>query len=291
MTQTLHNRCGVRQHVVRSGLGHDFELHVSLPATYDGGDQRYPVLYVLDSYLYFGVAADIARLYGMGNFATRSKPPGLKLPSELIVVGIGYPGEQPVDMTRDLLKRRMFDYTSLANPTGEGERLRSVTLMDHPNGIPYGGAAEFFSLLKDSVVPLIDRSYRTSAEKVLYGSSSGGHFAAYTLLRKDSPFSQYIIGSPAIYLCGEDLMEREAAYAAENKDLAAKVFLSFGNREWDEYAFPAVASGTTRFGEKLVLRRYPSLRLRTQIIDRANHIEGCVGSLLFGLGTLAEWGL
>jgi hypothetical protein len=52
-----------------------------------------------------------------------------------------------------------------------------------------------------------------------------------------------------------------------------------------------VASGTTRFGEKLVLRRYPGLRLRTQIIDRANHIEGCVGSLLFGLGTLAEWGL
>ena len=291
MNQTIHNRCSLGRHEVRSVLGHHAELHVSLPATYGEGGQRYPVLYVLDAYLYFGIASDLARLYGMGNFATRSKPPGLKLPSEMIVVGIGYPGEQPVEMARDLLKRRMFDYTSLANPTGEGERLRSVTLTDHPNGIPYGGAAEFFSLLKDAVVPLIDSSYRTSDEKVLYGSSSGGHFAAYALLREDSPFSQYIIGSPAIYLCGEDLMEREATYAAEHQDLAAKVFLSFGNREWDEYAFPAVAGGTTRFGEKLVLRGYPSLRLRTQIIDRANHIEGCVASLLFGLSTLTEWGL
>ncbi|MFM7785679.1 MAG: alpha/beta hydrolase, partial [Gammaproteobacteria bacterium] len=261
------------------------------PATYGDGTQTYPVLYVLDSLMYFGIASDLARIYGMGNFATRSKPPGLKLPSEMIVVGIGYPGEQPVEMTRDLLKRRMFDYTSLENPTGEGERLRSVTLADYPNGIPYGGAGEFFGLLRDVVVPLVEGSYRTSAERVLYGSSSGGHFAAYALLREDSPFSQYIIGSPAIYLCGEDLMEREAAYAARNTDLAAKVFLSFGNREWDEYAFPAVAGGTTRFGEKLVLRGYPSLRLRTQIIDRASHIEGCVGSLLFGLSTLTEWGL
>lgn len=291
MNQSIHNRCGVRQHSVRNALNQDFELHVSLPATYGEGEQSYPVLYVLDSLIYFGIASDLARLYGMGNYATRSKPPGVKLPSEMIVVGIGYPGEKPVEMTRDLLTRRMFDYTSLANPTGEGERLRSVTLIDHPNGIPYGGAAEFFGLLKDVVVPLVDHIYRTSAERVLYGSSSGGHFAAYSLLRKDSPFSQYIIGSPAIYLCGEDLMEREAAYAAENTDLAAKVFLSFGNREWDEYAFPAVAGGSTRFGEKLVLRRYPSLRLRTQVIDRANHIEGCVGSLLFGLSTLTEWGL
>ena len=291
MNQTLHNRCGIRQHEVRSALGHGFELHVSLPATYGKGDQSYPVLYVLDSFLYFGIASDLARLYGMGNFATRSKPPGLKLPSEMIVVGIGYPGEQPVEMTRNLLKRRMFDYTSLTDPTGEGARLRTATLADHPNGIPYGGAAEYFSLLKDVVVPLVDRGYRTSADRVLYGSSSGGHFAAYSLLRKDSPFSQYIIGSPAIYLCGEDLMEREAAYAAANPDLAAKVFISFGDREWHDYAFPAVAGGTTRFAEKLILRGYPSLRLRTQVIDRANHIEGCVASMLFGLGTLTEWGL
>lgn len=290
MNYTIHNRCSVLHHDVQNSLGHEFTLQVSLPATYAESRQAYPVLYVLDSYVYFGMASDLARLFAMGAIVTRNKSVlPAKLPSEMIVVGIGYPGEGPVAMAQDMTRRRMFDFTSLAQPTGEGERLRSLTLVDYPEGVPYGGALDFYSMLKDVVIPLVDRTYRTAQRCILFGASSGGHFAALALLMEDSPFESYIIGSPAIYLCGEDLFEREAAYAARHSDLNAKVYLSFGSREWDEFAFPAVASSTTRFAEKLILRGYPSLRIRTHVIDRGHHAEACTASLIFGLSTLTEW--
>lgn len=287
---TIHNQCGVMEHDVRNALGHAFKLHISLPATYGTPGKAYPVLYVLDSYVYFGMASDLAKLFAMGSIAIRNKPAmGPPTPPEMIVVGIGHPGEEPVEMAQDMTRRRMFDFTSLAEPTGEGERLRAPTKVDYPEGVPYGGAHEFFAMLRDTVVPLVDGTYRTTPDRTLFGASSGGHFAALALLKEDSPFGSYIIGSPAIYLCGEDLFEREAAYAEKHRDLNAKVYISFGDREWDEFAFAAVAGSTTRFAERLILRGYPGLRMRTQIIDRSHHLEGCVASLLFGLSTFSEW--
>ena len=61
-----------------------FHIFISLPTNYVESDKLYPVLYVLDGDIAFGMAASIARYLQIGG----------NIP-ELIIVGIGY-GSQPV---------------------------------------------------------------------------------------------------------------------------------------------------------------------------------------------------
>ena len=57
----------------------DFYLYISLPDDYDRSDKKYPVLYLLDGDVAFGMAASIARYLQFGNVIP-----------DLIIVGIGY---------------------------------------------------------------------------------------------------------------------------------------------------------------------------------------------------------
>src|SRR5262245_22092578 len=77
-------------------VGQEFSIPVWLPPSYAESDRAYPVLYVLDANICFGMAADIVISLVFGN----------EIP-EVIVVGVGY----PVQSYREWLTLRARDLT------------------------------------------------------------------------------------------------------------------------------------------------------------------------------------
>jgi predicted alpha/beta superfamily hydrolase len=246
-------------------------------------------LVVLDANLLFGAASDIARMLSLGRTLV---PDGVEMPismpPEMIVVGIGYPAEDPQSVTIESSKRRMYDFTHLADNLGpEGERLRQPLLHYYPEGIPYGGAADFLDMIQGPLAEELGQRYRINPGcSILFGASAGATFATYVLLERPSAFSHYIVASPSLYLCGEDLFQKEASYAADNSDLAANVFISFGARELDLFAQAAIASSATRLAELLTRRNYPGLVLKTAIFQDETHARACLSGLARGLDHL-----
>jgi predicted alpha/beta superfamily hydrolase len=62
-----------------------------------------------------------------------------------------------------------------------------------------GGGTKFREFLRSELLPLIDRTYRTTPERVLVGHSYGGLFAAWTLLTTPELFSGYLSVSPSLW--------------------------------------------------------------------------------------------
>jgi predicted alpha/beta superfamily hydrolase len=290
MQRLAHNNVLTESLSLTGSNGLGYQVHVSLPITYEARPlQAYPVLYVLDSFLLFGAASDIARFASIGRVVYPQE--GILVeatPPELIVVAIGYPGSDPVEAAFEMGRRRTHDSTTRSEDLGEGERLRMPLEEMFGQELPaYGGGEAFKRVLIDEVIPLIEGRYRVdSRQRVLYGGSTSGHFAAFVLVTEPQSFTDYIIASPVIYLCGEDIFEREAAYAEAHDDLPANVFLSFGSREWDRYAFSSIVSSTTRLGEKLLLRNYSSLNLHAHVFQDENHTRAAVSALSRGLEVL-----
>ena len=54
----------------------------------------------------------------------------------------------------------------------------------------------FSSFIKDEVIPLIDKNYRTQPFKILFGHSVSGTFALYVFLAHEELFNSYIVSSP-----------------------------------------------------------------------------------------------
>jgi predicted alpha/beta superfamily hydrolase len=264
--------------------GGRYEVFVNLPLTYgERPEARYPVLYMVDGNLMFGNVTDAVRIAGM----TRVLYPQLQLHGagtpEMIVVAIGYPGEDALAVARETVLRRIYDYTARTVP---GAPLQDHCLAVSPK-YKFGGASAFLRMLTVDVRREIEQRFRVDAKlRLLFGGSAGGHFAAYTLLNATDAFTHYIIASPAIELCGEDIYDQEASYAAAHADMPVAVFMSFGTREWEGMSGIRLASGTTRFAEKLLARNYPSLRLHLRILPDEAH-EGAIQTALpRGLETL-----
>lgn len=269
--------------------GEDYRLFISLPITYHKRSSSYPVLYVLDGNMFFGAAADISRMLSAAHvFLSDESPIYVDAPPELIVVGIGYPGGDPHALMKLAARRRAFDFTQLSEGLGpEGERLKIPLEQMLGESTPYGGASDFLTLLSGAIRSYVEQRYRVDTSKrILFGASAGGHFAAYALLSSPEAFTHYIIASPALYMCGEDLFLREAKLATDGVGLPAKVFLSMGSRELDLYSFSSIFSSTSRFSELLTMHRHEDLELNTCIFFEESHAGACAAAIGRGLNVL-----
>lgn len=204
-------------------VGDTYRLSVALPLSYFTATGRtYPVLYVLDPHLSFGTVTDVVRVAAIGG----------ELP-ELIVVGVGYPG--------DLMRARALrerDYHSTPDV--------------------------FLRFFLEELIPLIDGDYRTNpADRGIVGHSYGGDFALYALFHSPETFQRIIAGSPTFATAGV----YERAYAADHTTLAARVFLSAGEND-DPGSSPARLAD---FAQTLESRGYADLALTSQVFDGATH--------------------
>ena len=190
-----------------------FFILVSVPNSYASGDNNYPVLYVLDGDISFGIAASISRYLQIGN----------NIP-ELIVVGIGYGS-----LNKSVVKKRNRDYKPEQT----------------------GGADNFLEFINKELIPYIDKNYRTvQGDRTINGYSLGGLFCLYTLFTSSETFNGYIIGSPNLSWDDYSIFNYEEESPGKIADKELKIFMSVGSEESQERYFDPVDSIITKIQER-----------------------------------------
>ena len=208
---SLYN--AIEKYIYSAAVADSFYILVSVPDGYYSSDKRYPVLYVLDGDVAFGMAASIARYLQIGE----------NIP-ELIIVGIGYGG-----LDKAAGEKRRRDY----RPT------------------PTGGAINFLKFLEEELLPFIDNNYRTlPGERAINGYSIGGLFGLYTLFTKPEIFNRYIIGSPSLTWDNYSIYNYEENSSEKIGEKKIGLFISVGSEESDEKYFDPIDKLVTQIQER-----------------------------------------
>lgn len=180
---------------MRCRAGRDYRIFVAWPSIAPP-PEGFGVLYLLDANASFCTMVEAMRMQSRRPQSTGVEP--------FVVVGIGYPTDEPFD-----LERRAFDYTPQVAPERIGAR---------PNGEAWpriGGAAEFRAFLFDQVMPEIARSYPVDDRRqALFGHSLGGLFVLDTLLQTPGWFQAYLASSPSLWWGERVLFDRLGPMAA-----------------------------------------------------------------------------
>lgn len=155
------------KHTLRSRiLNEDRTYYVSLPDSYntrESSHRNYPLLILLDGNIHF------RNISGMVNYMSSDRYRSWKIP-EMIVVGI-----QNVDRRRDYTPDKII--TARKNNSGGGEK--------------------FLGFLENELIPELDRNYRSSPYRILFGHSLGGLLATHAYLKETSPFKAFISVDPS----------------------------------------------------------------------------------------------
>jgi predicted alpha/beta superfamily hydrolase len=189
-----------------------FHVFIGLPDNYNSTDKKYPVIYVLDGDISYGMASGIARYLEIGG----------NIP-KLIVVGIGY------------------------GAVGKGagnKRNRDYRPKDS------GGAESFQKFIKEELIPYVDNNYRTVKDnRTIAGYSLGGLFALYSLFTQPGTFQKYIAGSPYLLPGNFVIFDYEAESVSVLNEISARLFISVGSEASNEKYFNPIDELVTKMQE------------------------------------------
>ena len=240
-----------------SVTGRHYEVWVDVPPSYATGARQYPVVVVTDAEYAFPVVRSLRRRVG-GN--------GQNI-EDFVLVGLSYAaGESSMPS-----KRR--DYTP-TDPFARG----TPAAGNYAEGGVYGGADAYRDYLARDVFPLIARAYRVDMRRKVYiGHSLGGLFGGYVLLTRPEMFSHYVLGSPSLWFDDRVLFGIERRYAAAHRDLRANVRLSIGGFETigptpRHYRTVDMVGDMHDFERALRARRYPGLRIESEVLEGLDHL-------------------
>ena len=167
--------------------GRTYRIYLAGPLTPTppGG---FPVLYVLDAFTSFPIAASQALLGSLGGRAP------------VLVVGVGYPS---VLATQTLRKRDLTPWPADPSAMDPG---------DKPSD--YGGGEDFHRFMVEELRPVIARTAKVDPGKqALMGYSLGGLFTLNVMFRHPDAYQTYVACSPSIWFDGRKVLEGEAAFA------------------------------------------------------------------------------
>jgi len=187
-------------------IGRRYHIFTMLPDGYEqSAAEYYPTIYLLDGGELFPL---LAAYYRYLNF-------GEEIP-DAIVVGISYGSANFEDGNY-----RATDYTA------------ESTERDY-----WGGAEKFQHFLKGELLPLIEGTYRSRADRrVIFGHSIGGQFVLYTALTKPDLFWGHIASNPALHRNLPFFLQSygKAASASEQ----SKLFVGSGSLDDPRFRVPA----------------------------------------------------
>ncbi len=201
--------------------------------------------------------------------------------ADFVLVGLAGPAdESAVDM-------RNRDYT----PTDPSQRAGHSSR--HYGGRGYGGGPAYLSYVAKVVVPAVSAAYGLDPRRrLILGHSYGALLAVQALLSRPDCFSHYILGSPSFWFDDSVLLKTLPALLQSRRDLNAQVFqyvggyeaIGRGSRFNSEVDMVADAR---RFQTLLERSHFPSLRLRTQVLNGEDHLTvapaGATQGLLWAL--------
>lgn len=241
--------------------GETYVIQVGLPSGYSSSQKSYPVLYVTDGDVLFGMAKGIAN-EGWMRLGNDIK--------DIIVVGIGY--GQGMDV---LWKNRARDMTP------SKDTLKAMG-KQFPNA---GGADNFLKFIQYELFPIVNKNYRISPDSVaIFGHSFGGLFAAYILFKQPELFHGYIISSPSIQWNNKSLLKLEAEYFSNHKELNKIVYLSIGSLE--NWRNNEPINNLNELSQIIQAHNYKGLTLVTRIFEGETHPSVTPTVLSNGMRTL-----
>jgi len=276
-TEQQPNRMAVHQFESQV-IGDQLEITVVTPLTYnEWSDPPLPTIFVLDPFLTLSMVVGFTRL--VGTLSSGVFP-------QTLVVGVGYPAHNLNDST----DRRIRDFTpTVADfpPEMAGE----------PPKYGVGGAPKLLQSLITEIIPGIQARYAVHpTDRTLIGWSLGGLFGLYTLFHQPDVFARYLLVSPSIWWDETVSFTFEQRWSEQNKDLAARVFISVGEHEgtvgdiWQNESFSSAAikrlkmvNNVVELSDRLKRRAYPNLQLQQRIIPDEYHMTVFPAALSHGL--------
>jgi predicted alpha/beta superfamily hydrolase len=251
-----------------------YKLFVSLPEGYHtkghhSYQESYPVLYLLDPDVEFGIAENIART--MMNYDT-IRP--------FIIVGIGYQDQDLTTMNSkefwdQWTKNRARDYIPIQVKQGK-EDFESG---DHEyKGLSQltGGSSKFKDFIEKELIPYINQTYRTSNERALVGHSQAGLFTTWMMLEHPDIFKKYIILSPSLWVEKGQILKQSSKLQHSNKITA---YFAAGSHEHDARG-SMVDDLKTFYGS---LPKDKGFKSKLEIIQDENHVSMVPIALTKGL--------
>ncbi|MBW0149961.1 MAG: alpha/beta hydrolase [Phenylobacterium sp.] len=231
--------------------GRDYEVFVSLPASYEAEPQRrYPTLYVTDADYSFPILRQMARRINLDGPVIQ----------EFILVGLSYAKGEGGAASRSR------DYTPV--PCQPESHCQLI----------HGGGGAYQAYLKSEVLPFIEGRFRADPEaRVLLGHSYGGLLGAQILFTDPALFQAYVLGSPSFWFGQRHIMKMEADYAQSHTDLPAEVFMYIGAFETPGPT-PRHASRYDMVGQMSAMeqvlksRAYPNLTVRSTVLAEEDHL-------------------
>lgn len=201
-----------REFSITSRAGKDYRIFVSVPPG-EPPAEGYGVLVVLDANAYFATAAETMGL--LRQFPLMPEKGKLADAAPTIVVGVGYPGDEPING-----ERRTWDFIPTARNPASLERLR---------GPKPGGADAFTEFLVNELRPAIASVYRVNgARQTLAGHSLGGYYVLHALATQPQAFQRYVSVSPAVWWDDSRIVKDLAGL----KPGKAQVMLAMSVDEW-----------------------------------------------------------
>ena len=211
------------------------DILIYTPAGYEESDIRFPTFYITDGAENFFIAT------AMVNFLSR----GGQIP-RMIVVGI-----PNVNRNRDLSP-------SVINGTSDP-----------------GGGDNFLTFLEEELIPYVDKTYRTSNYKILFGHSLGGVFASYTLFTRPELFNAFITASPFLMYDNKFVIKEAESNLDKLSNIERRLYITLGNE-------PAYHESLNEF-TSLLEDNTTTLKWDYQIFNDEDHGSIPVISLLKGL--------
>ena len=266
---TIPNTSKVR---IKSKNNYEYEISIALPPSYHKSDDKYPILYLLDSNQYF------TAITGILSFIYEQKVQyHIKGIQEIILVGIGY----PTTKRTEILTYRSRDYT----PEIDNEEYREMTdeLGCDPDYKPNsGGAAEFLGYIKDTLMPYIESNYRVNTcDRAIAGHSYGGLFSSYVLFMEPTVFNRYVLCSPSLWYKQGVVFEYEEEYSKKHSAFKARVFVGSGSNETDEIR--NILDGVRRLVETFERRHYKGLVYEWAVFSDEGHFSVIPASFMRGI--------
>jgi predicted alpha/beta superfamily hydrolase len=138
---------------------------------------------------------------------------------------------------------------------GENKRVRDLD--------PANGGPAFLTFIEKELMPFIEKHYRITDEKAIYGYSMGGMFTTYILFNRPDLFDMVFIGAPGNN--GRLLLPAAKNYFQDHKDLKSKVFIGVGSYESE------TAGNIDEFTDYLLSMKCPDLVIRKDFTPGAGH--------------------
>ena len=215
-------------------VGRSYHIYIRLPGGYEESSEKYPTVYLLDGGALFPL---LSAYYQYLNF-------GGEVP-DAIIVGISY---GTADQKNG--NYRNTDYTAKSK---EREY--------------YGGADKFQQFLSDELIPYIESTYRSRADRrIIFGQSIGGQFVLYMALTDSTVFWGHIASNPALHRNLPFFLEDHVKSVPQEK--RPRLFVANGSKNDARFQVPAL-----KWVDYWVGRDEKPWLLKTMILDGESHMS------------------